>query len=298
MPPAPPQTFFDRLEQARRERRTVLCVGIDPRLDQLPAVIREAAKGDTEQALLRFGTELLELTAPYAACFKVQIGFFEAHGMAGLRAYVGILAEARRRKLPVIGDVKRGDIGTTAEGYAAGHLTPGGDLEADALTVNPWMGRDALEPFVTKAAAAGKGVYVLVRTSNSGAKDLQELALAGGGRVFERAADLVASLGERTKSSATGLFGVGAVVGATEPSAAAALRARLPDVPFLVPGYGAQGATARDVAVSYRADGSGAVVNASRSIAQPKGSETDWRAAVVKAAAAAREELDVARVHA
>lgn len=305
----PTEPFFDRLEAARRAKRSTLCVGIDPRLDQLPALVREGAHGDTERALLRFGTEVIELTAPYAACCKVQIAFFEAHGLAGLRAYVGILAEARRRGLLVIADVKRGDIGTTAEAYAQGHLRPGGDLEADALTLNPWMGRDALEPFLKEAAQAGKGAYVLVRTSNPGASDLQDLVVRGaeaatsggasdgaGLRVHERAADLVAALGASSVSPATGLSAVGAVVGATGPAAAAALRRRLPFTPFLVPGYGAQGATAKDVAVCYRADGSGAVVNASRSIVHPKGAEQDWRTAVVRAAQAAREDLDV--VHA
>ncbi len=291
-----PEPFFDRLEAARQDRRTTLCVGLDPRLEQLPPAIRAAAAGDAEKALTRFGCEVLELTAAHAACFKVQIAFFEAHGLAGLRAYAAILAEARRKRLLVIADVKRGDIGTTAEAYAAGHLSPGGDLEADALTLNPWMGRDALEPFVKRAVAHGKGLYVLVRTSNPGAADLQDLELsAGGARVFERAADLVASLGQAHLSPVTGLSAVGAVVGATGPKASAELRARLPSTPFLVPGYGAQGATARDVAVCYRADGSGAVVNASRSIVHPAGAESDWRAAVARAAAAAREDLDVVR---
>jgi orotidine-5'-phosphate decarboxylase len=295
MPHALPDPFFDRLEAARREKKSHLCVGIDPRLDQLPATIRAAAQGDPERALLRFGTEVLELAGPHAACFKVQIAFFEAHGLAGLRAYAGILAEARRRRLLVIGDVKRGDIGTTAEAYAAGHLTPGGDFEADAVTLNPWMGRDALEPFIKRAVASGKGVYVLVRTSNPGAADLQDLTVKDA-RVHEHAADLVAALGAPTVSRASDLAAVGAVVGATGPAAAAALRARLPQTPFLVPGYGAQGATARDVAVCYRADGSGAVVNASRSVVHPPGSDSDWRGAVARAAAAAKEDLDAVRI--
>ncbi|MFM8978860.1 MAG: orotidine-5'-phosphate decarboxylase [Planctomycetia bacterium] len=290
-----PDPFFDRLEARRRERRTTLCVGIDPRLDQLPAAFRQA--GDARQALTRFGLEVLEITAPYAACYKPQIAFFEAHGLPGLMAYATIVAEARRKGLLVIGDIKRGDIGTTAEAYAAGHLAPGSDFEVDAVTLNPWMGRDALAPFVKQAAAHGKGLYVLVRTSNPGAADLQDLALAGAqeARVFERAADLVASLGAPHVSAATGLSAVGAVVGATGPQASAALRQRLPSTPFLVPGYGAQGATARDVAVCYRQDGSGAVINASRSIVHPPGSDTDWRGAVEKAAKAAREDLDAGR---
>jgi orotidine-5'-phosphate decarboxylase len=290
-----PDPFFDRLEAARRARRTTLCVGIDPRLEQLPAHLKG---GDVERALTRFALEVLEITAPHAACFKPQIAFFEAHGLAGLRAYAALLREARAKKLLVIADVKRGDIGTTAEAYASGHLAPGGDLEADALTLNPWMGRDALAPFVKQAAAHGKGLYVLVRTSNPGASDLQDQALADGSRVFERAADLVASLGAPHVSAATGLSAVGAVVGATGPKASAELRARLPATPFLVPGYGAQGATAQDVAVCYRSDGSGAVINASRSIVHPPGAESDWRGAVERAAKAAREDLDVVRAHA
>ncbi len=290
---APP--FFDRLEAARQEKRSTLCVGIDPRLEQLPEHLRPGPAADVERALTRLGVEVLDLTAPHAACVKVQIAFFEAHGLAGLRAYAAILAEARRRGLPVIADVKRGDIGTTAEAYAAGHLAAGGDLEADAVTLNPWMGRDALEPFVRRALAAGKGVYVLVRTSNPGAADLQDVAGADGVRVFERAADLVDALGRDALSPRTGLSAVGAVVGATGPAAAAALRARLPRTPFLVPGYGAQGASARDVAVCYRPDGSGAVVNASRSVVFPRVGPAGWAAAVVEAARAAREDLHAVR---
>jgi orotidine-5'-phosphate decarboxylase len=287
MPP-----FFDRLEAARRERHTTLCVGIDPRLERLPDEIRRDAGDDVEALLTRFGLEVLDLVADQAACVKPQIAFFEAHGLAGLRAYVAILAEARRRAIPVIGDVKRGDIGSTASAYAACHLRPGGDLEADAITVNPYLGADALQPFVQAAAAAGKGIYVLVRTSNPGARDLQELHLREDGRLlFEATADLVAALGADHVSAETGLSAVGAVVGATAPAAGAALRARLPATPFLVPGYGAQGATARDVAATHRDDGSGAVVNASRSITFPQADPGGWREAVVAAAQHARAEL-------
>ena len=284
--------FFDRLEAARQERHTTLCVGIDPRLERLPDEIRETAGDDVEALLTRFGCEVLDLVAEHAACVKPQIAFFEAHGLAGLRAYAAVLADARRRGIPVIGDVKRGDIGSTAKAYAACHLEPGGDLEADAITVNPYLGADALQPFVDAAAVAGKGVYVLVRTSNPGARDLQELHLREGDRtLFEATADLVAGLGADHVSQATGLSAVGAVVGATAPAAGAALRARLPATPFLVPGYGAQGATARDVAATHREDGSGAVVNSSRSITFPDAKPGSWREAVAEAAGAARAEL-------
>lgn len=284
--------FFDRLETARRERRTTLCVGIDPRLERLPEEIRQDAGDDVEALLTRFGLEILDLVAEHAACVKPQIAFFEAHGLAGLRAYATVLAEARKRGVLVIGDVKRGDIGTTAAAYAASHLQPGGDFEADAITVNPYLGADALQPFVDAAAAAGKGIYVLVRTSNPGARDLQELHLREDNRfLFEATADLVAALGAPHISPETGLSAVGAVVGATAPEAGAALRQRLPATPFLVPGYGAQGATAEDVAATHREDGSGAVVNASRSVTFPKANPGGWREAVEAAARHARAEL-------
>jgi len=286
------EPFFNRLETARRERRTVLCVGIDPRPAQIPEDIRRAGGGDMERLLYRFGAGILDLVAPHAACVKPQIAFFEAHGLAGLRAYVRILREARGRGIPVIGDVKRGDIGSTAAAYAAAHLEPGGDLEADAITLNPYLGADALEPFVEVAQAAGKGLYVLVRTSNPGARDLQELPVAPRGRLlYEHTADLVARLRAGLGAASDGLGCVGAVVGATAPSAAAALRSHLPDTPFLVPGYGAQGATAQDVAASRRPDGSGMVVNASRSIIHPPVGAGTWQEAVVAAARRSKEEL-------
>jgi len=291
--------FFDRLEAIRQERHTTLCVGIDPRLDRLPDEIRREAGDGVEDLLAGFGIEILELVAEHAACVKPQIAFFEAHGLAGLRAYATVVREARRRGVPVIGDVKRGDIGSTASAYAAGHLRPGGDLEVDAITVNPYLGADALAPFVEAATAAGKGVYVLVRTSNPGARDLQELRVEEDGRrFFEATADLVASLGAGSVSAETGLSAVGAVVGATAPAAGAALRQRLPSTAFLVPGYGAQGASARDVAATHRHDGSGVVVNASRSITFPKAEPGAWREAVVAAARSARQELYDASVHA
>jgi len=287
-------SFVARLEERRRAAGTVLCVGIDPRLGKIPREVGDPA--DPEQALRRFGIEILDLCAPYAACFKPQIAFFEEHGLAGLRAYAAILAEARRRGLLVIGDVKRGDMGTTAEAYARAHLRPGADLEVDAVTLNPFLGEDALAPFVHAAAAHGKGLYVLVHTSNPGRRDFQDLATHGGGRpVYEHVADLVGRLGAPHVDAGTDLSLVGAVVGATGPGEAAALRERLPRTPFLVPGYGAQGASAADAAVNFRADGSGAVVNASRSIHHPAHEPGRWREAVVEAARRAKEDLHAAR---
>ncbi len=287
--------FFDRLEAVRRERGSILCVGIDPRLGRMPADVTDGLDGDVEAILTRFGIELLEAAGPHAACFKPQIAFFEAHGLAGLRAFAAILKAARERGLLVIGDVKRGDIGSTAAAYAQAFLEPGGELECDAITINPYLGADALQPFVDTAAAHGKGLYVLVRTSNPGGADLQELE-SGGKRIFQHTAALVRTLGAPHVSAETGLSCVGAVVGATTPQALEALRGEMPDTPFLVPGYGAQGGTAADVVPAFRADGSGAVVNASRSINYPTAEAGDWRAAVERAARAAREDLHAAGI--
>lgn len=290
--------YADRLEAAVAAKGSPLCVGLDPRADRLPDDVLAAARGDPAAALLRWSLEVLDLVAPHAACVKPNVAFFEAHGVAGLSAYAGAVRGARARGLLVIGDVKRGDLSTTAEAYATAHLTPGADFEVDAVTLAPYMGRDALEPFVAAAAAAGKGVYVLVRTSNPGAADLQDLRTGGpsdgpvGGRpLYERVAALVHELGLPHRG-ARGLSCVGAVVGATGPAQAGALRAALPHAPFLVPGYGAQGASAADVAVAFLPGGRGAVVNASRSVTFPSVARgADWRQAVEGAARRAREEL-------
>ncbi len=288
------EPFADRLDDAVRSKRSPLCVGIDPRLDKIPADVRAAAGGDPGKTLLRFGLELLDLVAEHAACVKPNIAFFEAYGLSGLSAYAGIVRGARARGLLTIGDAKRGDLGATAEAYAQAHLAPGADFEVDALTVNAYMGGDSLEPLVTAAAKAGKGLFVLVRTSNPGAVDLQDVPTEGG-LVYERMARLVGGWGEAHRGR-SGLSLVGAVVGATWPEQARRLRAALPSTPFLVPGYGAQGATAADVAAGFLPGGRGAVVNASRSVIFPsvKSPDAPWRDAVVAAARAAKEELDAA----
>jgi orotidine-5'-phosphate decarboxylase len=289
----PPDPFSDRLDAAVRSKKSPLCVGIDPRLDKIPADVRKAANGDAADALLRFGLEILDLVGSKAACVKPNIAFFEAHGVAGLRAYAGILAGARARGVLAIGDVKRGDLGATAEAYAQGHLAHGGEFEADAITVHAYMGGDSIAPLVDAAAKAGKGLFVLVRTSNPGAADLQDLE-SDGARVYERMAALVERWGAPHRGR-SGLSLVGAVVGATWPELAARLRTLLAATPFLVPGYGAQGASAKDVAAAFLPGGKGAVVNASRSITFPAvAAGSPWRDAVVAAAEAAREELRAA----
>jgi orotidine-5'-phosphate decarboxylase len=287
------EPFADRLDDAMRRKASPLCVGIDPRLDKLPADVRAAANGSAGKALERFGLEILDLVAPHAACVKPNVAFFEAHGLQGLAAYAAVLAGARARGLLAIGDVKRGDLGATAEAYAEAHLRPGADLEADAVTLQPYMGGDSVAPWIAEAARSGKGLFVLVRTSNPGASELQDVA-CDGVAVYERTAALVRAWGEPHRGRG-GLSLVGAVVGATWPEQARRLRASLPATPFLVPGYGAQGATAKDVAAAFLPGGRGAVVNASRSVTFPPAKPgVPWRQAVEAAAKAAREELHAA----
>jgi orotidine-5'-phosphate decarboxylase len=265
-------------------------VGLDPRLDRTPEDVVRATGGEPGATLLRFCEEVAEAVAPYAACLKPNIAFFEEHGLAGMRAYAALVRSLRSRGHLVVADVKRGDIGTTAEAYARAHLAPGADFEADAVTASPWLGGDSLTPLFEQAAAAGKGVYVLVRTSNPGAKDLQD-ADVGGGALYERAAALVRGWGE-SRRGPSGLSCVGAVVGATWPEELRRLRAALPSTPFLVPGYGAQGGSAADVAAAFLPGGRGAVVNASRSVLYPTVRPGEpWREAVAAAARAAREAL-------
>ncbi len=290
-----PEPFADRLDAAVGAKRSPLCVGIDPRLDKIPQDVQDAGKGGPAGALTRFGLEIVDLVAPHAACVKPNIAFFEAYGVKGLAAYAEVLAAARKRGLLAIGDVKRGDLGATAEAYAQAHLVPGADFEADAITVNAWMGGDSLAPLVAAAAKAGKGLFVLVRTSNPGAKDLQDVQGASGECAYETMARLVSAWGEPHRGK-SGLSLVGAVVGATWPEQTAKLRQLLPWTPFLVPGYGAQGAKASDVTPAFLPAGRGAVVNASRSITFPAlaSPDSDWRAAVEAAARAAKEELHAA----
>lgn len=271
--------FADRLVEAVRKKGNPVCVGLDPRFDLLPAPLRDAAEkahGKTTRAVaeafLAFNKALLDAVADVAPVCKPQIAFYEEFGSEGIRAYEETVRYAKAKGMLVISDAKRGDIGTTAVAYARAHLggmgIKGGDgtvgFDADALTVNPYMGADTLQPYLDVGAKAGKGIFVLVKTSNPGSGDLQDLQ-AGGKPIYEHVAAMVNKLGAMCRGSC-GLHSVGAVVGATYPEQARRLREAMPEAIFLVPGYGAQGGTAQDAAAAFRPDGLGAVVNASRGI--------------------------------
>jgi orotidine-5'-phosphate decarboxylase len=292
--------FTDRLAEAVR-RKGPLCVGLDPRWEMLPKALweRHVDQGlrGLADACEEFCLRVLELVAPFAAVVKPQAAFFELAGPDGMRAMGRVLDRARQMGFVTILDAKRGDIASTATAYADAAF--GGAKSnrwtipvwnADALTINPFLGRDAVEPFLDAAQATGRGVFVLVRTSNPGAGLFQDLVCAGQ-PLYRHVGAAVAQWNAAT-IGACGLGDVGAVVGATHPKELAELRAALPHVWFLVPGYGAQGGTATDVKAAYRADGLGAVVNSSRGVVFPfTPEEPNWEAKVVAAAQKAQAEL-------
>jgi orotidine-5'-phosphate decarboxylase len=206
---------------------------------------------------------LLDVIAPLVPVVKPQLAFCELFGAHGFEAYQATVAAAKARGVLVIADAKRGDIGSTADAYAAAHL---GVIGADAITVNAYLGRDTLEPFLARCRDVGKGIYVLVKTSNPGSADLQG-QLVNGRPLHEHVARLVAEVGTgEGLVGASGMSAVGAVTGATYPAELAELRALMPQAPLLIPGYGAQGGGAEDCRAGFRADGGGAVVNSSRGI--------------------------------
>jgi orotidine-5'-phosphate decarboxylase len=262
--------FADRLLEAVESKRSQVVVGLDPEFGSLPPDLvtahpAEGYSGDTERKVdcyREFLAALLPALVTEACAVKIQIAYFEALGAAGYALYEEMVRSAKAEGYVVIADVKRGDIGSTAEAYAKAHLDVAG---ADAVTVNPYFGTDGLEPFFKRCREAGKGAYVLVKTSNPSSAEIQDVPLETGEPVYARVADLVEGWGKGAIGS-RGYSSIGAVVGGTHPEQGAALRKRLKTVPFLIPGYGAQGATAGDLAALFDEQGTGAVVNSARAI--------------------------------
>ncbi len=295
--PSRRENFADNLLAAIEEKGSPVCVGLDPRYDRLPeemAAGAAAPPGEKVGKVAEFCWQVLQTVAPVVPAVKPQSAYFEAHGASGVETYCQVVRWAHELGLLVIGDAKRNDIGSTAEAYAAGHLA--GPDRPDAITVNAYLGSDGLEPFLKVCAAEGKGVFVLVRTSNPSAGQVQDFADAGGKKLYQHVADLVASLGASEELiGRRGYSAVGAVVAATYPNEARELRERMPQQLFLVPGYGAQGATAGDCAASFKPDGTGAIVNASRSViyafSRKEYADVDWKQAVAAAARAFAEDI-------
>jgi orotidine-5'-phosphate decarboxylase len=280
--------FADRLAAAVRAKGTALCVGLDPRLESLPQSIR-GRHAEPAAAYEEFCLRVLEIVAPLVAVVKPQSAFFEACGPAGMTALQRVMRRAKELGLIAILDAKRGDIASTAVAYADAAF---GALDADALTVNPYLGRDAVEPFIAAARRDGRSLFVLVRTSNPGASLFQDL-LCDGRPMYQHVAAAVAAWNGENLGT-VGFGDVGAVIGATHPAELRLLREQLPAVWFLVPGFGAQGGTASDVRAAFRPDGLGAIVNSSRGVTFPFAPEDpNWAAAIEQATRRAASELSI-----
>lgn len=263
----PTTHFADRLAAAVRQKGNPVLVGLDPRAESLPPGL---IAGEGYEAIARgyvaFCQGVIDVVAPLVAAVKPQAAFFEQLGPAGMTALKTVIDYAAGKGLLVILDGKRNDIGSTAQGYAeaylgAGALSPWG---CDALTVSPYLGDDSLTPFVEIAQARGAGIFVLVKTSNPGGKRFQDI-VADGRPLYRHVAEYVESLAAQTAGN-SGYGSVGAVVGATYPQQLAELRAAMPHTWLLIPGFGAQGGTAKDCAAAFDANGLGAIINNSRGI--------------------------------
>ena len=263
--------FADALIEATKAKGSCVAVGLDTDPRRLPQFLIEqfsTSESDevaaTATAQLAFNKTIIDAICDIVPVVKVQIAYYELLGPSGIATYEKTIQYAKTKGLLVIGDIKRGDIGSTAKAYAEAHLE--GTSAADAVTVNPYMGSDAILPFIETARRHGKGIFVLVKTSNRSSSELQDLKLAESRqRNYEVVAHKVNALGTDNLGQ-HGYSLVGAVVGATYPSEGKKLRRILSHTPFLVPGYGAQGAAASDVVGCFDTNGLGAIVNASRSI--------------------------------
>ncbi len=260
--------FSDRLDAAVGRCRNPVLVGLDPRADLLPPGLAppmpQAEPAAVAVAYGRFCREIIDVVAPLTPAVKPQAAFFEQLGPPGMVALAEVVRYAQESGLLVILDGKRNDIGSTATAYAQGFLGRESPWGADALTVSPYLGDDSLQPFVDVAAKRSAGVFVLVKTSNPGGRMFQDL-VCDGRPLYRHVADYVERIAGQT-AGACGYGAMGAVVGATYPAQLAELRAAMPHAWFLVPGFGAQGGTAADVAGAFDGQGRGAIVNNSRGI--------------------------------
>ena len=304
--------FADRLYEAVKTKKTSLIVGLDPVYTRLPPAIRNHRQMNDEfdaaaavDAIFDFCTQAMRIVAPMVPAVKINIAFFEKYLWEGLETYYSLITEADDLGLEIIGDVKRGDIGHTAELYAAAHLENPelagleDTLAPDAITINGYTGTDGIEPFVDMADKQGKGVFVLVRTSNTSAAAVQDFVDADGQKMYEKLAEVVNEIaGQDERIGKHGYSNVGMVVGGTAPKVTTALRQKYDKVWFLVPGYGSQGASAADCVRFCKPDGTGALINASRSIIyayeKPKYKDqygNDWKRCIEQAVIDAKIDL-------
>jgi len=307
--------FADRLCEAVRTKRTPLIIGLDPVYNRLPEAIRSHRDMNDEfdaaaalDAIFDYCTQTLRIVAPLVPAVKINIAYFEKYLWEGIESYYALLSEADALGLEVIGDVKRGDIGHTAEMYAAAHLENSelsgleDTLTPDAVTINGFAGTEGIEPFVKVADEQGKGVFVWVRASNPSASVISDFEGAGGQKFYEKLAEVVAEIAnKKSRIGKSGYSNTGMIVRGTAPEITSALRKKYEKIIFLVPGYGSQGATAADCVRFCKPDGTGALISASRSIIyayeKPHYKEqfgTDWKRAIEQAVIDAKVDLATA----
>lgn len=296
--------FADLLLEKIDEKKSPLIVGLDSDYEKLPEFmhLKEPSEEHITNSLLEFNKRIIDNVEGYACGLKLQAAFYEKYSIAGLKAFKKTIEYAHSHKLLVIADVKRGDLGTTAQAYSSAYLKPTDSSQgfgSDAITVNPLMGTDAITPFLEDCRQFSKGVFVLVKTSNPSSSEIQDLDVKEGNSftpLYLKLARLTVTWGSELVGK-RGFSSVGAVVGATYPEHADMLRKEMPHSLFLVPGYGAQGASADDVCRCFNLDGYGAIVNSSRAIIYGfkspswKGGEKEYGEAAGIAASKAKDEL-------
>lgn len=267
---------IDNLIEKVKQTNNPTVIGLDPRYDMIPEVVRNKYSNDLEgisKAILEYNKELIDNAYDIIPAIKPQLAFYEMFGIEGMKAFKETCKYAKEKGMIVIADAKRGDIGSTAKGYSNAYLgyTPIGENKIevfeniDFLTVNPYLGVDSITPFVEDCIKYNKGIFVLVKTSNPSSGELQDLKLENGKPVYEHVASLVEKWGEDLRGK-YGYSSVAAVVGATYPEQLKGIREKAPHTYFLIPGYGAQGGKAEDIALGFDNNGLGGIVNASRSL--------------------------------
>lgn len=269
------ENAIDKLIDKIKAMNNPTVIGLDPRYDMIPKCIKEKYAENISgacDAIFEFNKSLIDATYDIIPAVKPQIAFYEMFGLEGIRTFNETCKYAKEKDMYVIADIKRGDIGTTAQGYSNAFIgkTPIGEIEysiydVDFVTLNPYMGIDSIKPFIDDCKKYGKGMFVLVKTSNKSSGDLQDLKLENGKTIYETVADLVNEWG-KDSIGRYGYSAVSAVVGATYPKQIEDLRKIMPAGFFLIPGYGAQGGKAEDIALGFDKNGIGGIVNASRSL--------------------------------
>ena len=303
------EKIIDKLVNKIKETNNPTVIGLDPRYEMIPNCIKEKYSQDLEgisKAIIEFNKKLIDETCDIIPAVKVQIAFYEMYGIEGLKAFKETCNYAKSKNMLVIADAKRGDIGSTAEGYSKAFLgrTKIGDKEipifdVDFLTVNAYFGIDCVKPFIEDCKKYGKGIFILVKTSNPSSGELQDLKTKDGDEIYTEMAKLVEKWGEELRGE-YGYSSISAVVGATYPKQLKQIREIAPHTFFLIPGYGAQGGKAEDIALGFDSNGLGGIVNNSRGLMcayksdlwKDKFSEKDFAKATREEAIRMRDELN------